>query len=119
MGADLYMTLKRPKIWGFERSQRAVDDGYFRDAYYDGSILGKFDLSWWEDITELQDEKGVMSVRNAKKFLTMIDERETVFEENMSDESKEAKQYFQEGAGLLKQFLQDAIELNSPIEASL
>ncbi len=119
MGADLYITLKKPKIWGFERSQRVVDDGYFRDAYNDGSILRKYDLSWWADIAKLQDQNGIISVKNARKFLAMLEKHETIFAENISPESNEAKQYFQEGATLLKQFLQDAIKLDSPIEASL
>ena len=119
MGADLYITLKKPKIWGFERSQPAVDDGYFRDAYNDGSILRKYDLSWWTDIEKLQNQNGIISVKNARKFLAMIEKHETTFAENISTESNEAKQYFQEGATLLKQFLQDAIKLDAPIEASL
>jgi len=119
MGADLYMKLKNPKVWGFERSARAVADGYFRDAYTDCSILWKYELSWWDDIAELKDEHGDISVANAKAFLVMLIAREAVFEANIRDESNETQQYFREGAKLLKRFLRDAIELNSPIEASL
>lgn len=119
MGADLYTIKKNPKTWGFERSQRAVNDGYFRDAYNDGSILQKYGLSWWADIIPLTDDKGVMSVEKVKKFLTWLEERALDFEKNIASEPKEEQEYFREGAVLLGQFLRDAIELNSPIIASL
>ena len=119
MGADLYTIKKNPKTWGFERSQRAVNDGYFRDAYNEGSILSKYGLSWWVDIIPLTDNKGVMSVENAKKFLTLLEQREPNFEQNVAGETKKEQAYFSDGAMLLKQFLRDAIELNSPIDASL
>lgn len=117
MGADLYIKLKNPKIWGFERSERAVENGYFRDAYNSGSILWKYELSWWTDIGELQDKKGNISVANAKKFLKMLDDKK--FEENIKSESKGEQKEYREGAKLLKRFLGIAIAEKSVIEASL
>jgi hypothetical protein len=121
MGADLYRRKNAPTneehLW--ERSQEAVDDGYFRDPYNDGSVLWQYGLSWWRDITKLQDEEGVISVENTKKFLQMLAERETVFEENIASQREEEQKDLRKGVQLLKKFLQDAIALDSPIDASL
>lgn len=117
MGADLYIKLKNPKIWGFERSKRAVEDGYFRDAYNSGSILNKYDLSWWIDIAKLQDKEGNISVANAKKFLKMLDDKK--FEENIKNESENEQEDYREGTKLLKRFLEIAVAEKSVIEASL
>ncbi len=119
MGADLYMLKKNPKIWGFERSKRAVKDGYFRDPYNTRSVLRKYELSWWQDIIPLQDEKGILSVEKVTDLLSMLESRESIFQENLKGENEAAQADFKEGARLLKKFLSDAIKLNSPIEASL
>jgi hypothetical protein len=117
MGADLYIRSKNPKIWGFERSEQAVDDGYFRDPYNDWSVLWKYGLSWWTDITPMLNKEGELSVANTKKFLKMLDDK--VFEEKIASESENDKKDYREGATLLKKFLNDAIKLKAPIEASL
>lgn len=119
MGADLYLVKKRPKTWGFERSQRAVDDGYFRDPYNELSVLGKYGLSWWQDIIPLRDTEGRLSVEKTKIFLAMLEEREADFENNIKTETVALQKDFREGAQLLKQLLRDAIELESSIDASL
>jgi len=120
MGADLYRVENKGNkvpILGFERSQRAIDLGYFRDAYNSGSILNKYSLSWWVDIKKLQNEDGVITTENVIKFRKMLDDNR--FELNIGYEDEENKKYFREGAELLKKYLDDIIKDNDSIEASL
>ena len=124
MGADLYRSNESGKnkgkevpILGFERSAKAVDVGYFRDAYNSGSILATFDLSWWVDISKLQDGEGVLSLENIKVFRAILDDK--VFEDNIKDDKKKDQEYFRKGAGLLKRFLDEAIADEDTIRASL
>lgn len=118
MGADLYFTKpKAKKIWGFERSKNAVADGYYRDAYNDGSILWKYGLSWWADITKLQNKEGIISVANIKKFRAMLND--TLFNQNIAECKADKKKYYKEGADLLKDYLDTAIKTKTTIDASL
>lgn len=60
----------------------ANSEGYFRDSYNGTALFqylyltdesGKEDtLSWWQDITPLQDKRGNIPVKNLEKFLTII-----------------------------------------------
>src|SRR3990167_5288083 len=109
MGADLYRQFNNGKevpILGFERSKRAIDSGYFRDAYNSGSILNKYGLSWWVDISKLQDKEGIIKTAKVKKFRTMLDDE--ILETNIASENTEGKEYFRESAKLLKDYL-DAV----------
>lgn len=120
MGADLYRRYNKGKkvpILGFERSRRAIDSGYFRDPYNNGSVLWKYGLSWWSDITKLQDENGVISLTNVIKFRDMLDDN--VFERNISECDREERADFIEGAGLLKDYLNETIKNKDSIVASL
>jgi len=118
MGADLYRQKQEHHICGFERSEDAIGKGYFRDAYNEGSILRKFDLSWWQDISGvLTDKEGVMSPENVVKFRSMLDDK--LFEKNLEIESVESKKYFREGATLLKKYLDETIDRKVGIECSL
>jgi hypothetical protein len=120
MGADLYRKHNKGEavpILGFERSKRAIDSGYFRDAYNDGSILRQFGLSWWVDIGKLQNKEGVITPANVKKFRAMLNDE--VFETNIAEASESDQKYFREGAGLLKKYLDDTIAEKDSIDASL
>jgi hypothetical protein len=135
MGADLYRVYGTGKkkganvpILGFERSENAVNQGYFRDAYNSGSILGAFKLSWWRDITPLQDSEGVISLENVKKFRAMLEENtpnvgvhiaERMAAPENKDTQKEVEEYYIEGVMLLKKYLDDCIADGDSIRASL
>lgn len=119
MGADLYRQKQKHYICGFERSEDAINKGYFRDAYNNGSILQKFGLSWWQDVMPLCDKKGTMSFKNVIKFKSMLNDREAMFENNIGMESKEGQEYFREGAVLLKKYLDDTITREVGLECSL
>jgi len=127
MGADLYRKDLNVPILGFERSDRAVSAGYFRDSYNSGSILNQFGLSWWRDITKLQNGEGVITLSKVKKFRKMLADAEATFERNMTlpdgqtgkPFDAETVSYFRDGARLLKTFLDDTIEAKASIEASL
>ena len=120
MGADLYRKNnngEKVPILGFERSSRAVEGGYFRDAYNDGSILWKYGLSWWADISKLQDKEGIITLIKVRKFRNMLDDK--LFEKNIKECSDQDKKYFRNGAKLLKKYLDNVIEAKDSIEASL
>jgi hypothetical protein len=120
MGADLYRKYnkgERVPILGFERSLRAINSGYFRDAYNSGSILQKFGLSWWVDIGKLQDKEGVISLAGVKKFRAML--KDEVLEENIKAFGVGDQKHYRAGAKLLKKYLDDTITQKDSIEASL
>lgn len=121
MGADLYIVkLESNSGWGYEQSDEAVESGYFRDPYNNGSVLWKYDLSWWKDIIPLTDnESSEISVENTKVFLKMLEDKEDTFLKNIENDSDEWKEEFMRASSLLKKFLGNAIKLNSPIMASL
>lgn len=110
-----------------ERAQRRVDfcfeklreRGYFRDPYNDWDLLWKFGLSWWTDVIPLLDDEQRLSVENTKKLLALLKERELTFETNLSGMSAEDTRYFQEHYSRLQRFLQEAIDLDEPVECSL
>jgi len=123
MGADLNRLYKKGKprkagdVQWFVRDQESVDRGYFRDAYNDGSILNKFGLSWWRDVTPLLNKDGVLAHRSVKKFRDMLNMN--TFSDNIVNESPEEKEYFMDGASLLIRYLDDCIADGDGISASL
>ena len=81
MGADLYIkNMDREKqSTGFEVSDKARKDGYFRDCYNDGGLFAVMsantdkELSWWglarrKELFSDNDEECLMSVDGAKKL---------------------------------------------------
>lgn len=95
------------------------DRGYFRDPYNPWDLLRTFDLSWWVDITPLLDSEQRLSVANARKFLEILTQREATFKSSVASMPSNDKQYFQEQYRRLQRFLQEAIDLDQPIECSL
>ena len=88
MGADLYIAkLDETRTHGgFEVSQEAVNDGYFRDCYNRYGLFAVVSdnlfantnkcLSWWEtrDREELFDKNGRMTITGAKKWLVELED---------------------------------------------
>jgi hypothetical protein len=119
MGADLTRIGAKNPLGGFEVSDRAVKSGYFRDAYNACSILQQYGLSWWRDITPLQDDDGVISNENLKKFKELLEKHKWQFEDRLSFMTKEWQKSFKDHSRLLHKFLDDTIEAGGSVEASL
>ena len=99
--------------------EKLHERGYFRDPYNDWDVLWKFGLSWWTDVIPLLDDEQRLSVENTKKLLALLAEREPTFETNVSKLSAEDQQSFRKRYPRLQRFLEEAIELDEPIECSL
>jgi hypothetical protein len=110
-----------------QEAQNRVEDcyaqmrsqGYFRDPYNDWDLLWQFGLSWWSDVIPMLDDEDRLSVRDARRLLALLDEREHVFEERMSAVSDEDTQSFRSRYTELRQFLNQAVALGEPIDCSL
>lgn len=50
--------------------------GYFRDAYNDGSFFWRLGLSWWHDVIPMLNKKSELTVTKAKKLRYMVTSRE-------------------------------------------
>jgi hypothetical protein len=128
----------RPIYNAIQKQVSAAHDGmfsagYFRDSYNDTSVLWRFGLSWWKDVSEpfVSKRTGLMSVRNTKKLLGMIDgktiepvTKEWLIEKNVTVDDKSNSpenwnRYFNRKYKNLVKFLKTAIDLKEPIRASL
>lgn len=117
-------------------------EGYFRDSYNGTALFrylyltneeGKDDtLSWWRDITVLQNRKGEISGKNLEKFLMLVlaaelrlpTKEELIANHCQVDESGDDSlegwhKYLTEKREKLVDFISQAIEMNEPIYASL
>jgi len=149
MGADLYLHSlydEQKKQWEpeFERAVKARDalaegtaaykeaqqrvehcfakmyeGGYFRDPYNPVGLLLKFDLSWWQEVGDLQDEGGWLQPDATRAFLQMLREREPVFEKNLAPLEKHAQRYYREEYAALQAFLNEALNRNEGIDCCL
>lgn len=149
MGADLYIRSlydEQTKVWQplfdeavrrrdklptgtpeYEEAQKRVgqcfenmnDVGYFRDPYNGWDMLWRYGLSWWTDIIPLLDKDHRLSVANVEHVLALLDEHEDEFEDNMSECPPEEREYFETQAKSLRDFLNQAIELDEPIACIL
>jgi len=90
------------------------DDGYFRDAYNDCNLLWQLGLSWWQDIHPMLTKRNYLPIRQAKKFLKMLLERELP-----PDLDDDARKYFQEKKKRLVSLLERSIEMRERIYCSL
>lgn len=150
MGADLYIQSLRDCKWKLYRKQfdeaiKARDAvpppynqeyqemvetyydkifrvGYFRDSYNNSNLLWRFELSYWKNDLEL-DENGDLPPSQARRLLAMLKEREPIFEESLqrindegwSDSPAEVIAYFRTKYLRLRVFLRLAIKLNETI----
>jgi hypothetical protein len=146
MGADLYIkNLPRDKqMCGFDVSDKARANGYFRDCYNDGGLFAVMnsnvgsDLSWWQtadrkDLFVKDEECGqLMTVEGAKLWLCELiptvdkfTKLDTLYYSNYNLEKhshekgkritkSEAKVYHKWAKGLMA-FLELAIKLDSQI----
>lgn len=130
---------------GFARN---LEVGYFRDAYNNSNVLWQFDLSYWTDLKDLVNKDNEMYPSNIAKFLLLLEDRESVFEQNLSDllerknkiwdyeqhsdkeptykpdesideERTQWIEQYRKDYAELKAFLQKAIDMGSPIICSL
>jgi hypothetical protein len=136
MGADLYIRNmeREPQYTGFEVSERAVDLGYFRDAYNRCGLfsvmsqcLGK-SFSWWyeRERREFFDDEGNMTVDGAKAWLKELTPHIEKFQQlnimvirtyngKNIRLSEEEMAFQKQHASLLVRFLELAIRKESPI----
>lgn len=98
---------------------KMYERGYFRDPYNDSDLLWKFGLSWWNDVIPLLDKQGRLLVGPIHNLLAMLKDGENVFELKLATLTAEEQQYFRRRYTLLRNFLNDAIEHNAPIDTSL
>lgn len=57
--------------------QQAYGKGYFRESYGGPGLMAAYDLSWWADISKLQDKKGIINEEGINKLLEMFKEEIT------------------------------------------
>lgn len=149
MGADLYIRSlhnKQAEVWKscfeeavrerdkyqrdtaeYDEAQKRVSEcydrlyecGYFRDPYNDWDVLWRFGLSWWNDIVPLLNRENCLAVADVRRLLSMLDEHQGEFQGNMAECSPGDREYFENQAKALREFLNQAIELNEPIACSL
>jgi DNA-directed RNA polymerase specialized sigma24 family protein len=99
--------------------QKTHERGYFRDPYNNNDLLWKFGLSWWEDVIPMLDAGGDLSPAQAKELLGMLQENQEQFRANLAKMPPEERRYFLDRYADLQKFLNEAIELDAPIHASL
>jgi hypothetical protein len=99
--------------------EKMYEQGYFRDSYNDSSLLWKFDLSWWDDVIPMLNDKAQLIPESASKLLAMLAEREQLFECNLASEQEPMRRYFRREYTVFKRFLNQAIQLRVPIDCSL
>jgi hypothetical protein len=93
--------------------------GYFRDSYNDFDLLWQFKLSWWKDVIPLLDEHGRLSVSATRRLLKLLDMRQSIFDERLDELSADAQECFCKKRVRFRNFLNQAIALNEPIDCSL
>lgn len=99
--------------------EKMHERGYFRDPYNNHDLLWKFNLSWWTDIIPMLDDNGQLSVKHASRLLAMLRERHNIFRLKLAPLPAEERRRFLDRYANLQKFLNEAIELNAPIDASL
>jgi len=99
--------------------EKLYDQGYFRDPYNDWDVLWKFGLSWWNDVIPMLDDEDRLGVAAVQSLLAMLKERENVFELKLAVLPPEDQRYFRDRYAALQEFLNQAVELDAPVEASL
>lgn len=107
--------------------------GYFRDSYNGSNVLNRLGLSWWKDFDKFIDLKKSRSVspKSAQKFLDLIrplpiqevdaaklKEMGCVVDDSKNSPESWNKSFHEQKAELVK-FLETAIKLKTPIEASI
>jgi hypothetical protein len=98
---------------------KMYERGYFRDPYNDYDLLLKFNLSWWGDVIPMLNARSELTIAQACHLLDMLKERQDIFQRNMAPMRAKERKYFLDRYADLQKFINDAVELNSPIDASL
>jgi hypothetical protein len=99
--------------------EKMYERGYFRDPYNDNDLLWKFGLSWWTDVIPMLDGEGQLSVEKAAGLLALLKQRDNIFQLKLAQLPASERKSFLDRYAKLQKFLNDAIELGSPIHASL
>jgi hypothetical protein len=99
--------------------QKVARAGLFPDPYNDWDLLWKFGLSWWEDIIPMLDSQNRLSVAQAQSLLAMVKERHNIFQLRLASLDAEERKYFLDRYADLQKFLNQAVELNTPIDTWL
>jgi hypothetical protein len=102
-----------------EYYEKMYERGYFRDPYNDHDLLWKFNLSWWDDVVPMLNARSELTIAQACHLLDMLQERHNIFLLKLAPLPAEERKYFLDRYADLQKFINDAIELNSPIDASL
>ena len=76
-------------------------------------------MSWGNDIIPMLDKENRLSVQQAENLLKMLEDRESVFELKLATLPAKEQQYFRRRYAELRDFLNEAIELDKPIDTSL
>lgn len=112
------------KIW--ECWDRMLpEDGYFRDSYNKWNLLWQLGLSWWNDVDELLDDKGMLKPKEAEVFREMITSREVsnppknIDGAGWGEPMDKVYRYFVGRKTKLLCFLDKTIELGEPIYCSI
>lgn len=117
---------KRPESAEHKKAQKNVEKwydlmlskGYFRDSYNDSNLLWKMDLSWWEWANKYCDEEGEISPDKLKLLLVELDVNKSKLD-NYDFENDKEREYFEQKYKDLTGLIQEAIDLNEPLEFSV
>jgi len=99
--------------------EKMYERGYFRDSYNDSELLGKFGLSWWDDVMPMLNGQSQLTPKKASALLALLKEQEQVFECALASEQEPSRRFFRQEYTVFKEFLNQAILLGVPIECSL
>ena len=99
--------------------EKLNEQGYFRDPYNDWDLLWKFGLSWWGDVIPMLDDKDCLTIEQIRNLLAMLKERENVFELKVAQLPPDDQRFFRRQYASLQSFLNQAIDLNTPVETWL
>lgn len=102
MGADLY----------------GVNGRYFRDSYNSSDLLWKFGLSWWDDVIPMVKD-GRLAPDGARCLIDWMGEREGQFEREVGQLAKREQRYFRDKYLSFRDFLNETIGADAPVECSL
>jgi hypothetical protein len=138
MGADLTILKKyKGDVGGFEVSKKAVEGGYFRDAYNSYGLFSVLsastgqELSWWRFTDEAQtngwlDDEGDLKPEGAKVLLERLEAIKPLVESKTRLETEDWQgtpqiltedddKFTREWLDLLIEFLTEAVKLDSKI----
>lgn len=106
------------------------NEGYFRDSYNGSSLMQQFGFSYWRDLKKYTDDDNNMSPDNARLWLDWVRQQNLkpitkewlLANHCVVDDGENSPaawdKYFKEKKERLEAFLQNAIDMDSPIHCS-